>query len=900
MTPPLPTSPPDSWLPEEWDSASAAFDAVYALPEESRGAAVEALPDGPAKRWVQDLLATADRTGPLVPQARSVRDRLPEGTALGRFVVRRLAGEGGMGAVYAAEDPATEQWAAVKVLTSTAGDALQRFYLEQRLLARFDHEAIPKLLSAGTAPDGRPYFAMEYVEGAPITTFARSRSLGTLRRLELFARLCDAVRYVHRRGVVHRDLKASNVFASEEPGGRLRVHLLDLGVSKVLADTDRGPSWGGGLTGAGIAPLTPAYAAPEQRGTRDDTDRATTSTDVFALGLLLYELLTGRHADDADADAPSVMTDLGVGWAAARAIDAVVGRAIDPDPDRRYASADDLLDDVQRVLTGRAPAGAGAGLASAALWLAGKRVGLATAAAAVLSVLLAFTLADRRWRAAADASSAAERQAVGVLGDIVRTGPPPGPAGRTFLVGAGAAIRDGLPDVPEAEGDLSLAVADQLAARGACDEAAPLYGRAALLRETTAPDHPVVIAAFRGQARCAAGTPGTASASRTRRAVEFAERALALAATRYGAQSAVAAAVGTDLALYHALYGDVALAWDLLTEVEASLGAAAADARGESDRLREVREQAGAFGVVFPDAEAEGGVALLSARADVVAAVALTAQGSYGPAAERAGRAVAPLLSFGGVSPDEALGGAPGWTHRSGAWAEVVGFGLSTEAEALRRAGDGVSALAAADRAASTLATQFGEGDPRTVRARASSVALAAAGSTDPAASALFSAVVHDAEESGDAGLLGAVLQAQGSSLLLEGRTAAARAALERAVTVVRGAEPRTSVMAYAALADLDREVGDLAGALDRSERAVLIARDLPPSVALSLDAVLTAAVARASALTAAGRPPDAIGVLAPAVRVARAAPVGTVPPDLLERARRALGALTDAPLGGR
>ncbi|MDT7858207.1 serine/threonine-protein kinase [Rubrivirga sp. S365] len=871
-----PTATTDPWLENEWDAVEDAFDAVYALPEGDREAAVDALPDGPVKRGV--LVLFAAEPPPPAPRPRRGHVALPNGTPLGRFVVRRRVGEGGTAVVFAAEDPVLAQKAAVKVLSSEDPDDARRFAREQALLAPLDHEAVPTLLDSGSTPDGRPYFAMELVHGVPITAFARSRSLGTVRRLELFALLCDAVRYVHRRGVVHRDVKPSNVFASEEDG-RLRVHLLDFGVAKPLTDSARGPA-GGGLTGAGVAPATPAYAAPEQRG-----GRSTTGTDVFALGLVLYELMTGERPVDVRErrGAPSASVDLGVGRGEAWAIDTVVERAIDPDPGRRYASADDLLRDVRRVLGGRSPAGAGRGWAPAALWFGGRRVGLAAAALAVFTFVVALALTDRRWRSSAEAASAAQDQVVAVATDVVRSQLPAGPEGREFLVGAAEAARDGLRDAPEAEADLALAIADQLAARGACGEAVPLYGRAVLLRSATDPDHPVAVAGYRGQARCAAGPIGTGSASQARRAAEHAEQALALARSRYGPRSAVAAAVAVDLALYLVLAGDPVRAADVLASAEAALAVAGSDPRGEARRFRRVQERAGSSDAAFPDVAGEDGPALTRARAGVVAAVALMARAAYGPAAARARRAVAPLVSS---------GGAPGMARRTGPWAETVAFGLTTGAEALRRDGELGPALDAAERATSVLALHFGEGDPRTVRARAASAALAAERGADP--DAQFYAVVRGAEALGDDGLLGAVLAAQGWAFVEAGRSAEARSALERAVTVGQGAEPRPTSRAYAALADLDRAVGDVAGALDRSERAVELAQALTPSVGLSLGALLTATVARADALLAAGRPSEAVGVLGPVLRAAESAPGGAARPSTIDRARGVLRTATE------
>lgn len=263
----------------------------------------------------------------------------------------RLIGEGGMGAVYDAVDPETGQRAAVKVLVTGGRGDRERFEAEARLLAAFDHPAVPTLLGVGTMADGRPYLAMEHVRGAPVTQFARAHALDTRAQLALFEDVCHAARHVHARLVVHCDLKPSNVLASRDADGRTHVHVVDFGAARPLVVEPGG--------GAGAPPpITPAYAAPEQFPDADGrAARAATAADVFALGSLLYELLTGRTPLDGGAP-PSRVADLGVGRRTARALDAVVARAIDPDPSRRYASSADLLVDVQRVLRGRPPAGA--------------------------------------------------------------------------------------------------------------------------------------------------------------------------------------------------------------------------------------------------------------------------------------------------------------------------------------------------------------------------------------------------------------------------------------------------------------------------------------------------------------------------------------------------------------
>ena len=868
-----PPGPSGPLLGHGWGAIDAAFDEVYGLPGDEREAAIEALPDD-VRVGVRDLISSvgrADERGLLVRPARargdgggaSERPELAVGTRLGRFVVRRRIGEGGGGAVYAADDPRRSQRVAIKVLRSTEPDALARFDLEQRQLAALRHEAIPRPLDSGTTEDGRPYFAMEYVEGAPITVFARSHSLDTTERVELFGLLCDAVRHAHAHLVVHRDIKPSNVLASKAPDGTCRVHLLDFGVSKPLVGGGYGTTWdggGGGLTGAGFHPMTPAYAAPEQ-GRPASAGRAaatTTATDVYALGVLFYELLTRRRPVEGGAP-PSRVTDLGVGRRQAWAIDTLVARAIDPDPEARYASADGLHDDVRRVLQGQTPVGARAALPSRGVWfLARHRVGLVVAAVAVAAVVLAFATADQQWRTALGASAAAEGELAGVVGEVLRSAE--GTEGRAFLVRAGDVLQAGLQDQPAAEADLSLAVADRLSELGACREAAPLYGRAALLRTTTAPDHPVVVAALRGQARCAAGPAGEETRAGLDRAVDLAEEALALATDRYGERSAVTAELATDLALYHALAGEPTSAIGRVRWVQAVAEELSEDPAGAAERAHAVRSRAGTHVPVFPDAERPDGVALVRARADVAGALARLVQGDPAPAARRAREAVAPLLTSG---PD---GAGPDGTD---AWARAVAFGLGVEAEALRAAGQTARARQLAEQAADVLARRFGRDAPRAVRAKERAVGMG--GALDPRlAAGLAADVVRDAERSGDPAALAQALQAEARALAQAGRAEEARAALDRVVSMGEGAvPPRTQALTYAALGEVELAGGDTDAALERTARAVRAARALAPSSGHASDVVLVVAVARAGALVAAGRETEAVGVLEPALRSA-------------------------------
>lgn len=306
------------------------------------------------------------------------------GSELGPYRLLRRIGVGGMGTVFLGEraDGAFERQVAVKVMRRGMDSArvVQRFEDERRILSRLDHPNIASLLDGGVMPDGRPYFVMEYVDGLPITEHCDERRLSIAERLRLFEVVCRAVHHAHRNLVVHRDLKPRNILVNTEG----QVKLLDFGIAKLL---DEGA---GEKTRTGSQLLTPAYAAPEQLLNLD----ITTATDVYGLGVVLYELLTGRRPFEAmktptelreqvlsgnaprpstiitrtapatgedGVSGPATLEQLSqtrsIGAGRLRQLirgdlDTICLMAIRPEPGERYASAEQLAEDIERHLTG--------------------------------------------------------------------------------------------------------------------------------------------------------------------------------------------------------------------------------------------------------------------------------------------------------------------------------------------------------------------------------------------------------------------------------------------------------------------------------------------------------------------------------------------------------------------
>jgi hypothetical protein len=425
--------------PALWPRIKLEFERLQPLPHATREAAIAGLGLGTAvAAELRSLLAHHDRAGgdigtgfldevavpapPLEP-ALGAAAGWPIGRRLGAWQIVRALGSGGMGDVFEVRrvDGSFEGRAAVKRLrTGLTGRAvLQRFAHERRTLARLAHPHIARLLDAGADAEGQPYFVMEYVDGRPLHEAAAGRPLEA--RLGLFLQLAEAVAHAHRHLLVHRDLKPGNVLVDAEG----QVKLLDFGIAKALDPLEAADA---ALTAAGPRPFTPQYASPEQvRG-----EPVSTATDIYSLGVLLYQLLTGvrptgQRATSAAEVAQAVLLEqptrpsrlseaevLDPQWWQTRRrlegdLDNILLKALQKAPEQRYASVEALAADVRAFLEGRPVGARGAGpWYVAAKFVRRHRVAVLAVALGGVGLVtgLVAALAQARWLGALGAAGA--------------------------------------------------------------------------------------------------------------------------------------------------------------------------------------------------------------------------------------------------------------------------------------------------------------------------------------------------------------------------------------------------------------------------------------------------------------------------------------------------------------
>ncbi len=426
---------------ERWTLIAELFAGALEQPVDAREAFVRAgaPADASVQREVLAMLAAHDSGAPLLlEEERRLRPSdpglrladLPPGTRIGPWRVDGLAGQGGMGEVYRAErvDGAYRQAVAIKVLRPGyhTAETVRRFRVERQALARLVHPGIAAILDGGTLDDGRPYLVLQYVDGLPVTRFCAEHGLGLAERLRLFVRVARVVEYAHGQLVIHRDLKPSNILVTADGAPRL----LDFGIARML-DPELDPSLLG-ATRPDARLLTPEHAAPEQlRGEPCDT-----RTDVYGLGVLLFQLLTDRTPFpaarrpvrelerailEAPAPLPSTVVDGAERRQALRGdLDVIALAALRKEPDRRYPSAAALADDVERYLAGLPVRAQPDRLGYRARKFIGRNRLLVGAGAGLAVLLLGFALtATVQARRLREERDAAERERA-VSADVVQ------------------------------------------------------------------------------------------------------------------------------------------------------------------------------------------------------------------------------------------------------------------------------------------------------------------------------------------------------------------------------------------------------------------------------------------------------------------------------------------------
>jgi eukaryotic-like serine/threonine-protein kinase len=303
--------------------------------------------DPQVRAEVESLLEAHDEPTPFMEQSvwqliDAQQGQRLAGSLIGPYRIVHQLGHGGMGTVFLAlrEGEQFSQRVAIKLVRG--GEMLvQRFRQERQILASLEHPNIARLIDGGTTPDGLPYLVMEYVDGTPIDEYCRARSLSIPEKLRLFLQLCDAVQHAHRALIIHRDIKPANVLVTSEGVAKL----LDFGIAKLASPNER-------IDATATRMMTPQYASPEQLLGRI----VTTSTDVYSLGVLLFELLTGKKPFDAATRLPNTEAPAPSSVSNTRALrgdlDDIVLAALEVDPAQRYGSVEKFADDVRRHLSG--------------------------------------------------------------------------------------------------------------------------------------------------------------------------------------------------------------------------------------------------------------------------------------------------------------------------------------------------------------------------------------------------------------------------------------------------------------------------------------------------------------------------------------------------------------------
>jgi serine/threonine-protein kinase len=480
---------------DRWNEVVAIFDKLLELLPSEREHFLAEIRDDELRRQVESMLRFDAGAHPLLdatPDELAAAVALAatpalEGQRIGPYVLVREVGRGGMGTVYLAERADVEMRVALKLVAGGLASPArtERFLFERRVLARLEHPNIARMLDAGIAPDGTPWLAMEYVQGERIDEWCKARGLGVRERLVLFEKVCDAVAYAHRNLVVHRDLKPSNILVTAEGEPRL----VDFGIAKLLEDTTDTSQT---LTVAGARALTPEYASPEQlRG-----DAITTASDVYQLGVLMFQLLTGRLPQRSSGQSLHELQAVNVGD---RDVENIVRKAMDPEPDRRYDSAKQLREDVERYLGGHPIIARAPTLRyRAAKFVRRHRASTAMAAGIALMLIVSSAITIVQARRVARERDRAE-QVSDLLAEIFASSDPTVSGGDS--VTARAVLDDGAERVrsktgldPEVRAELMYVIGVAYGNLGALRRSVELHSEAvSTLQDIVPPDHPALL-----------------------------------------------------------------------------------------------------------------------------------------------------------------------------------------------------------------------------------------------------------------------------------------------------------------------------------------------------------------------------------------------------------------------
>ncbi len=532
----------DPWQ-RQWDIFHAALDQDAA--ERDAFVAAQCADDEELEAAVRKLLEAHDSTNPILDESALTSVGLdseldPEsliGESVNGYRIQSVVGEGGMGVVYEAEQAELERRVALKLirLGMDTQQVVARFQAEQQALALMNHPNIARVMDAGATDAGRPYFVMEFIDGEPITDYCDSHQLDTDERLALFLSVCEGVQHAHQKGIIHRDLKPTNVLITQEDGKPV-PKIIDFGIAKATAQRTAERTM---FTQAGVLIGTPEYMSPEQATLSDQN--VDTRTDVYSLGVLLYELLIGALPFEPDElrraaydeicrcireDEPS-RPSLKLSTLQANAdelarlrrtdrqslarllrgdLDWITMRALEKTPERRYATPSELAADIRRHIEEQ-PVEAGPPSATYRFGKFVRRNKLGVAAAGVVAFSLIAGVAAATYgliraqqaEAVAVTEARTSDEVSEFLSGLFRVSEPSAVdvdsiTAREVLDRGVERIRDELSEEPEVQGRLMLIMGNVYAQLGLLEEAEMLLNDARGIRENSSGANPHAVA----------------------------------------------------------------------------------------------------------------------------------------------------------------------------------------------------------------------------------------------------------------------------------------------------------------------------------------------------------------------------------------------------------------------